>query len=110
MITFIEHPAFTRFVTEWMPEDDYREIQQWLAANPDAGDVIPGLAGLRKIRLALPGRGKRGGARVLYLLFLRAETIFLVYAYTKGDWTDLPPDKKRAIRNLVEQIKREFEA
>ena len=108
MITFIEHPAFTRFVQEWVPEEDYREFQRWLAANPDAGDVIPGLSGLRKVRLALPGRGKRGGARVLYLLFLRAETIFLVYAYTKGDFADLPPEKKRAVRQLVDEIKQEF--
>jgi hypothetical protein len=46
-------------------------------AHPDAGDVIPRMGGLRKIRLALPGRGKRGGARVLYLAFVRAETLFL---------------------------------
>jgi hypothetical protein len=110
MITFIEHPAFTKFVQDWMPEDDYREFQLWLAENPNAGDVISGLAGLRKIRMALPGRGKRGSARVLYLLFRSADTIFLVYAYTKGDFEDLPSDKKKAVRLLVEVIKREFES
>jgi mRNA-degrading endonuclease RelE of RelBE toxin-antitoxin system len=109
MIAFIEHPAFTRFIQDWLKEDDYREFQLWLAENPDAGDVIPGMAGLRKVRMALPGRGKRGGARVLYLHFRCGETIFLVYAYTKGDVDDMPTDKRKAVKQLVEEIKREFE-
>ena len=80
-----------------------------LASNPEAGDVIPGLGGLRKIRLALPGRGKRGGERELYLLFVRAETIFLLYVFAKGEFEDIPPDKRRVIRKLVEEITQEFE-
>jgi hypothetical protein len=108
MVTFIEHPSFTRFIEEWLTDREYREFQQWLATNPEAGDVIPGLGGLRKVRLALPQRGKRGGARVLYLLLLRAETIYFVYAYSKGDIGDLPPDMKRAMRRLVDDIKREL--
>ena len=70
--------------------------------------MIPGLGGLRKIRLTLPGRGKRGRARVLYLLFLRAETVFLLYVFTKGEFGDLPPDKRRIIKSLVQDIKKEF--
>jgi hypothetical protein len=108
MMTFTEHPLFTKRITELLSDKEYREFQSDLAANPEAGDVIPGLGGLRKIRLALPGRGKRGGARVLYLLFLKAETVFLLYVFTKGDFGDLPPDKRRVIRTLVEQIKKEF--
>lgn len=109
MITFIEHPNFTKFVRECVHDEDYRDFQLWLAANPGAGDVIPGMSGLRKIRLALPGRGKRGGARVLYLFIRYADTIFLVSAYTKGDMEDLSSDKKKLVRRLVEEIKREFE-
>jgi len=109
MMTFTEHPVFTRRIMELLTDEEYREFQSELAANPDAGDVIPGLGGLRKIRLALPGRGKRGGARVLYLLFVRAETVFLLYVFAKGEFEDLPPDKRRVIRGLVEEIKKEFE-
>jgi len=109
MMTFTEHPVFTRRITELLTDEEYREFQSDLAANPEAGDVIAGLGGLRKIRLALPGRGKRGGARVLYLLFVRAETVFLLYVFTKGEFEDLPPDKRRVIRRLVEEIKKEFE-
>lgn len=108
MITFIEHPVFTKRIAELLSDEKYREFQLNLAANPHTGDVIPGLGGLRKIRLALPGRGKRGGARVLYLLFVNEETVFLLYVFTKGEFGDLPPDKKRVIKALVEGIKKEF--
>ena len=108
MMTFTEHPVFTRRIMDLLSDEEYREFQTELAANPEAGDVIPGLGGLRKVRLALPGRGKRGGARVLYLLFVRAETVFLLYVFTKGEFEDLPPDKRRVIRGLVEEIKKEF--
>ena len=108
MITFTEHPIFTKRITELLSAEEYREFQADLAANPKAGDVIPGLGGLRKIRLALPGRGKRGGARVLYLFFLNAETVFLLYVFTKGEFGYLPPDKRRVIKALVDEIKKEF--
>ena len=87
---------------------EYATFQSWLAANPEAGDVIPGLGGLRKVRMALPGRGKCGGARVLYLLFIRRETVCLVFACSKGEITDAPPDVKRDLRRLVEATKKEF--
>lgn len=109
MMTFTEHPVFTRRITEFITDEEYREFQAYLAANPEAGDVIPGLGGLRKIRLALPGRGKRGGARVLYLLFVSAETVFLLHVFVKGEFEDLPPDKRRVIRRLVDEIKKEFD-
>ena len=108
MVTFVEHPLFTKRIRELLSDDEHREFQSELAANPKAGDVIPGLGGLRKIRLALPGRGKRGGARVLYLFFVTGETVFLVYVFTKGDLSDIPAYKKRAMRALVEEIKKEF--
>ncbi|MDI6774404.1 MAG: hypothetical protein QME60_03275 [Verrucomicrobiota bacterium] len=67
------------------------------------------MAGLRKVRLALSDRGKRGGARVLYVLFLRAETIYLAYVYTKGEFEDLPPEKRHAMKQIMTDIKKEFE-
>ena len=108
-ISFIEHPVFTRRIMELLPDDQYKEFQSELARNPEAGRAIPGMGGLRKIRLALPGRGKRGGARVLYLVFLRAEALFLLYVFTKGEFEDLPADRRRVIKRLVEEIKKEFE-
>ncbi len=105
---FIEHPAFTRAVAGMMSDTEYAQIQRDLADNPEAGAVIPGLAGLRKVRVRLPGRGKRGGARFIYLLLLRHGTIFLFYAYEKGDIEDMTSDQKRRLRAAVEDVKREF--
>jgi hypothetical protein len=108
MIVFIEHPVFTRQITELLTDEQYKDFQTALAVSPHQGDLIPGLGGLRKVRLALPGRGKRGGARVIYLLLLRVETIFLLYAYTKGDIEDMGSEQKRKLRQIVEQIKAEY--
>ena len=57
---------FTRLITELLPDDSYRLLQEDLAKNPQAGDLIPGGGGIRKLRFALPGGGKRGGARLIY--------------------------------------------
>ncbi len=105
---FIEHPVFTRRIMELLTDEEYSKFQSELAANPETGDVIPGMGGLRKIRLALPGHGKRGGARVLYLLFAKADTVFLLYVFTKGEFEDLPQDKRRIIHGLVTEIKKGF--
>ena len=109
MLTFIEHPAFTRRIADMEAEESLRALQEELVANPDAGDPIRGMAGLRKIRMALPGRGKRGGARVLCLLFVRAEAVYFVQVYDKADIEDLPPDKRRMVAALVREIAKEFE-
>ena len=110
MVTFIEHPIFTKQVQELLSDADYAALQQDLAAHPERGDLIPGLAGLRKVRVALPGRGKRGGARFIYLLLLRQAVIFMFYAYTKGEVEDMSPTQKRQLRELVLEIKQEFRA
>lgn len=109
MMTFIEHPVFTRRVGELVGAEEYRQFQIFLAENPEAGDVIPDMSGLRKVRLALPGHGKRGGARVLYLLFVKVEKIYFVYVYTKGEFEDIPTEKRRVIRQLVYEIRKEIE-
>ena len=101
---------FTRIITEMMSDEDYAAVQRYLAANPEAGDVIPGLGGLRKLRVALPGRGKRGGARFIYLLLLKQSAVFLFYAYEKGDIADMTQEQKRRLRAAVEDIKREFQS
>ena len=77
-VTFIEQPLFTRLITELVDDDRYREFQNELARSPEKGPVVPGSGGLRKARMSLPGRGKSGGARVLYLYFPRRLTIVLL--------------------------------
>ena len=108
MLTLVEHPTFTKQAQELFEEEEYRLFQLDLATRPDAGDVIPGLGGLRKIRWGAKGKGKRGGARIIYLLIPKPGIIYLFYAYTKGDITDLSPEQKKLLRQAVADIKTHF--
>src|SRR6266850_1017988 len=76
MVTFVETKLFTKLVQQYLTDDEYGTLQQSLIVNPEAGDVIPGSGGVRKLRWGFAGRGKRGGLRVIY---------FLRYATTKSD-------------------------
>ena len=109
MFTFVEAPSFTTHLLEVLSDDEFREFQSTLVSRPDAGDVIPGMRGLRKIRVAAKGRGKRGGERVIYLHLPRAEIIFLFAIYTKNDITDLSPEQKKRFLTAVEAIKQHYE-
>lgn len=66
MLSFIETRLFTKLVLEYLSDEDFGALQRALMANPEAGPVIPGSGGVRKLRWAAPGRGKRGGYRVIY--------------------------------------------
>lgn len=68
MVTFVETKLFTKLVQEYLSDDEYAALQQSLLANPEAGTVIPGAGGVRKLRWGIAGRGKRGGIRVIYYL------------------------------------------
>jgi hypothetical protein len=109
VFTFIEHPTFTKQIKELLSDVEYASFQKDLAASPESGDVVPGLGGLRKVRMAAKGKGKRGGARVVYLLIPAPEVIFFFYAYTKGNIEDLSPEQKKRLKAAVETIKKEYE-
>jgi hypothetical protein len=84
MLTFIELESFASVRDKYLDDDEFAEFQWYLATQPDAGDVIPGSGGCRKLRWALAGRGKRGGARVIYFLRLASGQIVLVTMYGKN--------------------------
>lgn len=88
-------------------DDDLQELEKVLLANPHIGDVIEGTGGARKMRIQLEGRGKRGGGRVIYLDVYERENLYLLFAYPKNVQSDLTPDQKKAIRNLVDAIRKE---
>jgi len=90
-----------------LDENDFRELESILLANPDAGAVIPGMNGCRKLRIQLPGRGKSGGARVIYVDVVVKEKIFLLLAYPKNAQENLTPEQKRSLSALVDTIKKE---
>ena len=91
-----------------LDEEDYRELEAILLQNPSAGAVISGLNGCRKLRIQLPGRGKSGGARVIYVDIVIKEKLFLLLAYPKNVQENLTPEQKRNLANLVEIIKKEI--
>jgi mRNA-degrading endonuclease RelE of RelBE toxin-antitoxin system len=77
MLTVIESPLFTKFWPDYWTEDERGEFAAYLANNPDAGDVIPGSGGCRKIRWSRAGSGKRGGVRVIYTVRMVSEVIYV---------------------------------
>ena len=106
---FIESSEFTAWVSEYLPDKTYAALQGHLLADPEKGTPIPGCGGLRKIRMPDPrrGKGKRGGARVIYLHVAEVNVIFLMDIYGKGEQEDLSADQKKFLKALAEQYKRE---
>jgi len=86
-----------------LSDEEYREFQLYLAENPTAGDVIKETGGLRKVRWASGGKGKRGGVRVIYYHKLSESQIRLLVIYKKGIKDDLSADERRALRALNER-------
>src|SRR6516225_7639887 len=101
---FIEAPAFTRYVADYLDDDSYGALQNLLAENPEAGDVMPGTGGFRKLRWADPkrGKGRRGGLRVIYYYFQGEQQIWLMTLYDKGEAPDLTPKEKQALKSAIE--------
>jgi hypothetical protein len=105
--TFIETAAFTEWIKEYLSDDALSSLQRELLNDPDAGSVMPGCGGLRKLRVADPRRakGKRGGARVIYLHVAEADIIFLMDIYGKGEQEDLTADQKKVLKGLAQSFK-----
>ncbi|MBQ1452862.1 MAG: type II toxin-antitoxin system RelE/ParE family toxin [Ruminococcus sp.] len=87
--------------------EDTKELEMILLSNTEQGDKIPGMDGARKLRIQLEGRGKRGGARVIYIDILTKERLYLLFAYPKNVQEDLTSEQKKQLRLLIEAIKEE---
>lgn len=105
MVEFIEAPLFARHLHEFLTDDEYRDLQQELAREPEAGDVIPGTGGFRKLRWADARRGKekRGGLRVIYYHFPSDSQIWLLTIYDKDTMKDLTPAEKRILKAAIQK-------
>lgn len=102
MYSFIETRLFTRLVQEYLAEDEYRELQSALMKMPEMGDIMPGSGGVRKVRWRAPGRGKRGGYRVIYYAKLAQGTIWMLTMYPKNVMENIPTHVLRKIRKEIE--------
>ena len=101
MLTFIETKLFTRLVHEYLSDDEYGGLQRALMLNPEGGAVIPGSAGVRKLRWNVGGRGKRGGIRVIYYLRTRQGQIWMLTLYAKNVAENIPAHVLRQIREEI---------
>ena len=99
---FIETPVFTRRAIELLDHDAYLHLQLQLVADPRAGDVIEGSGGVRKIRVAAKGHGKRGGGRVIYYHFVSASRIAMLMIYAKGEKSDLSVQERKILKAAIE--------
>lgn len=104
-ITVAETQLFVRAVEKIWSEDERAELVDFVAHNPEAGDVIPGTGGVRKLRWARSGSGKRGGARVVYFYYRPDCPLYLLLAYAKAQATDLSADEKKAVATFAVTIK-----
>ena len=98
---FVETPVFTKTVTSLLDDDRYRSLQLALVLRPEQGKLIRGSGGLRKLRWAIPSRGKRGGARVIYYWDKPSETVYMLFIYTKQEQGDLTSEQVKSLDKLV---------
>lgn len=105
MQTVIETPTFSRQADKLFAKEERAALIGFLAANPFAGDEIPGTGGVRKVRVPSSGRGKRGGARVIYYVYDEVMPIYALLVYAKGARSDMTADQKRAVAALAATLK-----
>ena len=98
---FIETPVFTEDVLETLSDEEYGEFQKALSLDPELGDLIPGGGGLRKVRWSMPGKGKRGGIRVIYYWVVSKDLVYLLLLYKKARQENLTPDQLAVLKRLV---------
>jgi hypothetical protein len=101
-MVIIETSVFTRQVLDLLTDEQYRALQVELINRPEAGKVIPGGGGLRKVRWAVSGQGKRGGVRVIYYWAVAHDKLLMLFMYPKSERGDLSPAQLKVLRTLVE--------
>lgn len=104
-MVFIESQVFSRLVYRYLSEEDYSGLQQHLAARPDAGALVRGSGGARKIRWASEGRGKSGGVRVIYYWITADEQILLLTIYAKSEQGNLTAADLKLISQRIKGLK-----
>ncbi len=98
MFSFIETKLFTKLITGYLSDEEYSQLQQTLIKNPEAGDLVPGSGGVRKLRWGVKGRGKRGGVRVIYYVRTHRGQIWMLTVYAKNVAENIPAHLLRKIK------------
>lgn len=100
-MVFVELPLFSKYIA--FTDAELRALQNTILENPEVGDLIPGSGGLRKLRVALDGRGKRGGARVIYYWQVPASRVYLLLAYPKNVLDNLGAEQLKQLAALIDK-------
>jgi hypothetical protein len=103
-MVFVETSLFSKLLKSYLSDDQYRLLQSHLVEHPDAGDVIRGAGGVRKIRWAAGGKGKSGGVRVIYYWAKANEQTFLLTLYGKGEKENLSAEDLRRVAKLLGEL------
>jgi len=102
LFTFIESPAFDRLREIYLDDDEYAELQQFMILNPEAGDLVRGSGGVRKLRWKRKGSGKRGGLRVIYFVRYRPNEFRMLTLHAKAR-------RENAPAHILKRLKEEFQ-
>lgn len=97
----VETPIFTKRICIIISDSEYRKLQWALVINPEAGDIVPGAKGLRKLRLVISGRGKRAGLRIIYYWHKQEERIYMLIPYKKSDQSNLTNEQMKVLVKYV---------
>ena len=100
---FVETRVFTTALQRHLNDERYRHLQIALMLRPEQGPIISGSGGLRKVRWASPGAGKRGGLRIIYYWAVREQAFYLLYVYATSEQGDLTPAQARQLGRLVRE-------
>ena len=106
-LLFVEAAPFTAERDDYLPPEQFREVQNALIAEPRKGDVVPDTGGIRKLRVpdASRGKGKRGGCRLFYMYLPEVSEIHFLAIYSKNEKVDLTASDKKAMRRIVDEIR-----
>lgn len=101
-MVFIETSTFTKLITKYLTDDEYLGLQTFLLKFPDAGDIVRGTGGVRKLRWQFSGKGKRGGLRIIYYWQVSEDEVWLLTAYGKSERESIPA---HILKQIAEEIK-----
>ncbi len=99
----IETPIFTKKIKDVLSDGEYGKLQWALVINPEAGAIIPAGGGLRKLRWAIHGKGKRGGLRIIYYWYKQNEKIYMLLPYKKSEQEDLTNEQMKILIRYVKE-------
>jgi mRNA-degrading endonuclease RelE of RelBE toxin-antitoxin system len=105
VISVVELPPFSRNAKDLLSASEILALKEELSASPLKGVVIPATGGIRKLRVAAKGKGKRGGARVIYYYYVLKQHVYLMTCYGKNEKEDISPQEKKILRGIVEMLK-----